>query len=102
MESELLSLGLDPNNIKDPNFKAGKGCDKCSGTGHKGRFGLFEVFVVDDESRKMIVNNVTATQLRKRAREVGMRTLREDGARKAVAGMTTPSEVLRVTVGDEE
>jgi general secretion pathway protein E/type IV pilus assembly protein PilB len=101
VESELLSLGLDPNNIKDPNFKAGKGCDKCNGTGHKGRFGLFEVFVVDDESRKMIVNNVTATQLRKRAREVGMRTLREDGARKAVAGMTTPSEVLRVTVGDE-
>ncbi len=100
-ESELLSLGLDPNNIKEPNFKAGKGCDKCNGTGHKGRFGLFEVFVVDDESRKMIVNKVTSTELRKRAREVGMRTLREDGARKAVAGMTTPSEVLRVTVGDE-
>ena len=57
---------------------------------------------MDYESRKMIVNNVTATQLRKRAREVGMRTLREDGARKAVAGMTTPSEVLRVTVGDED
>ena len=50
----------------------------------------------------MIVNNITATELRKRAREVGMRTLREDGARKAVAGMTTPNEVLRVTVGDED
>ena len=100
-ESELLALGLDPKNIKDPNFKAGKGCDKCTGTGYKGRFGLFEVFVVDDESRKMIVNRVTSTELRKRAREVGMRTLREDGARKAVAGMTTPNEVLRVTVGDE-
>ena len=62
---------------------------------------MFEVFVVDDESRKMIVNKVTTTELRKRAREVGMRTLREDGARKAVAGMTTPNEVLRVTVGDE-
>ena len=71
-------------------------------TGHKGRFGLFEVFVIDDDSRKMIVNNITATELRKRAREVGMRTLREDGARKAVAGMTTPNEVLRVTVGDED
>ncbi|MDP7293545.1 MAG: type II/IV secretion system protein, partial [Verrucomicrobiota bacterium] len=79
----------------------GEGCDKCNGTGYKGRFGLFEVFVVDDESRKMIVNTVTATELRKRAREVGMRTLREDGARKTVAGMTTPKEVLRVTVGDE-
>ena len=101
VESELRALGLDPKNIKDPNFKAGKGCDKCNGTGHKGRFGLFEVFVIDDESRKMIVNNITATELRQRAREVGMRTLREDGARKAVAGMTTPNEVLRVTVGDE-
>ena len=100
--SDLLALGLDPGQIKDPNFKAGKGCDKCNGTGHKGRFGLFEVFVVDDESRKMIVNQVTNTELRKRAREVGMRTLREDGARKAVAGMTTANEVLRVTVGDED
>ena len=100
--SDLLALGLDPDKIKDPNFMAGKGCDKCNGTGHKGRFGLFEVFVVDDESRKMIVNQVTTTELRKRAREVGMRTLREDGARKAVAGMTTANEVLRVTVGDED
>ena len=57
---------------------------------------------MDDESRKMIVNQVTNTELRKRAREVGMRTLREDGARKAVAGMTTANEVLRVTVGDED
>ena len=101
-KSELLALGLDPDNIKDPNFQAGKGCDKCNGTGYKGRFGLFEVFVVDDESRKMIVNKVTTTELRGRAREVGMRTLREDGARKAVAGMTTANEVLRVTVGDED
>jgi len=101
-KSDLLALGLDPDKIKDPNFLAGKGCDKCNGTGHKGRFGLFEVFVVDDESRKMIVNKVTNTELRKRAREVGMRTLREDGARKAVAGMTTANEVLRVTVGDED
>ena len=101
VESELLSLGLDPSNIKEPNFKAGKGCDKCSNTGYKGRFGLFEVFVVDDQSRKMIVNKCTTMELRKRAREVGMRTLREDGARKAVAGMTTAKEVLRVTVGDE-
>jgi len=100
--SDLLALGLHPDKIKDPNFMAGKGCDKCNGTGHKGRFGLFEVFVVDDESRKMIVNQVTNTELRKRAREVGMRTLREDGARKAVAGMTTANEVLRVTVGDED
>ena len=101
ISSELSALGLDINNIKDPNFKAGKGCARCNNTGYKGRFGCFEVYVMEDEGRKMIVNKVTSGTLRDHARKVGMRTLREDGARKAVAGMTTPKEVMRVTVGDE-
>ena len=99
--SELGALGLDINNIKNPDFKAGKGCNKCNNTGYKGRFGLFEVYVMEDEGRKMIVKKVTSGALRDHARKVGMRTLREDGARKAVAGMTTAKEVMRVTVGDE-
>ena len=101
ISSELSALGLDINNIKDPNFKAGKGCARCNNTGYKGRFGCFEVYVMEDEGRKMIVNKVTSGTLRDHARKVGMRTLREDGARKAVAGVTTPKEVMRVTVGDE-
>jgi general secretion pathway protein E/type IV pilus assembly protein PilB len=101
INSELTALGLDINNLKEPNFKAGKGCAKCNNTGYKGRFGCFEVYVMEDEGRKMIVKKVTSGVLRDHARKVGMRTLREDGARKAVAGMTTPKEVMRVTVGDD-
>ncbi len=99
--SELSALGLDINNIKDPNFKIGKGCAKCNNTGYKGRFGLFEVYVMEDEGRKLVINKETSGVIQNHARKVGMRTLREDGARKAIAGMTTPKEVLRVTVGDE-
>ena len=99
--SELGALGLDLNNIKDPNFKVGKGCAKCNNTGYKGRFGLFEVYVMEDEGRKLVINKETSGVIQNHARKVGMRTLREDGARKAIAGMTTPKEVLRVTVGDE-
>ena len=99
--SELGALGLDINNIKDPNFKVGKGCAKCNNTGYKGRFGLFEVYVMEDEGRKLVINKETSGVIQNHARKVGMRTLREDGARKAIAGMTTPKEVLRVTVGDE-
>jgi type IV pilus assembly protein PilB len=99
--SELGALGLDINNIKNPNFKVGKGCAKCNNTGYKGRFGLFEVYVMEDEGRKLVINKETSGVIQNHARKVGMRTLREDGARKAIAGMTTPKEVLRVTVGDE-
>ena len=62
--------------------------------------GIFEVFVVDDEVRKLIYEKVSSSVLRQRAREMGMRTLREDGVRKILAGMTTPDEVIRATVGD--
>ena len=99
--SELGALGLDIDNIKDPKFKIGKGCAKCNNTGYKGRFGLFEVYVMEDEGRKLVINKETSGVIQNHARKVGMRTLREDGARKAIAGMTTPKEVLRVTVGDE-
>ncbi|MCD6338208.1 MAG: type II/IV secretion system protein, partial [Verrucomicrobia bacterium] len=68
--------------------------------GYRGRMGIFEMFLVDDDVRKLIYDKVPSTVLRARAREMGMRTLREDGARKVLAGMTTPEEVLRVTVMD--
>ena len=62
--------------------------------------GIFEVFVIDDEARKLIYDKVPASVLRVRAREMGMRTLREDGTRKVIAGLTTPDEVIRATTGD--
>jgi general secretion pathway protein E/type IV pilus assembly protein PilB len=60
------------------------------------------MFVIDDEARKLIYDKVPASVLRIRAREMGMRTLREDGARKVLAGMTSPEEVIRATIGDIE
>ena len=99
-ESELKSLNIDPS-AAGANFRRGKGCNECS-NGHRGRMGIFEIFVIDDEARKLIYEKVPASVLRTRAREMGMRTLREDGARKVLAGLTTPEEVIRATVGDTD
>jgi len=99
-EAEMRALGLDSANLQNANFQKGKGCSDCSGTGCRGRFGVFEIFVIDDEARKLIYEKVPSSVLRARAREMGMRTLREDGIRKVLAGMTTPEEVIRATVGD--
>src|SRR4051812_3184912 len=100
-EAELKALNIDPN-VEGAKFAKGKGCDNCSRTGHRGRMGIFEIFVIDDEGRKLIYDKVPSSVLRGKAREMGMRTLREDGARKVVGGLTTPEEVIRATVGDAE
>ena len=62
-------------------FMRGRGCNDCGKTGYRGRMGIFEIFVIDDEARKLIYDKVSSAVLRSRAREMGMRTLREDGAR---------------------
>ena len=66
----------------------------------KGRLGIFEIFEVTDDVRGLINSDLTSAQLRKRARELGMRTLREDGIRKVLAGLTSAEEIIRVTTGD--
>jgi general secretion pathway protein E/type IV pilus assembly protein PilB len=99
-EGEMRALGMDAGNTQGATFLKGKGCGNCSNTGYRGRFGIFEIFVIDDEARKLIYEKVPSSVLRARAREMGMRTLREDGVRKAQAGLTTPDEVIRATVGD--
>jgi general secretion pathway protein E/type IV pilus assembly protein PilB len=101
-EAELRTLGMDAASLQGANFQKGKGCSNCSNTGYRGRFGIFEIFVIDDEARKLIYEKVSSSVLRARAREMGMRTLREDGIRKVQAGLTTPDEVIRATVGDAE
>ena len=99
-ESQLRSIGIDPASVEEANYQKGKGCGNCNDTGHRGRFGIFEVFVVEDDARKLIYEKVPASVLRQRAREMGMRTLREDGARKVIAGLTTVEEVVRATAVD--
>jgi type IV pilus assembly protein PilB len=101
-EAELRALGLDSSTVQSATPMKGRGCADCSNTGCRGRFGVFEIFVIDDEARKLIYEKVPTSVLRARAREMGMRTLREDGIRKVLAGLTTPEEVIRATVGDSE
>jgi general secretion pathway protein E/type IV pilus assembly protein PilB len=101
-EAEVRTLNLDSSNTQGATFMHGKGCGNCSNTGYRGRFGIFEIFVIDDDARKLIYEKVSSSVLRTRAREMGMRTLREDGIRKVMAGLTTPDEVIRATVGDVE
>ncbi len=86
--------------LQNATLMKGSGCANCNNTGYRGRFGIFEIFVIDDEARKLIYEKVPSSVLRARAREMGMRTLREDGIRKVLAGLTTPDEVIRATVGD--
>ena len=95
---QAQTLGIDINRqVMVPNPS---GCAKCRGKGMKGRMGIFEIFQVTDDVRGLINSNLTSAQLRKRARELGMRTLREDGIRKVLAGRTTADEIIRVTTGD--
>lgn len=75
----------------------GSGCDKCHQTGYKGRVGIFELLVLDDELRNLIVRNVPLTELRAAAESKDMRTLREDGLQKVYDGATTIEEIVRVT-----
>ena len=99
-EAEMRTLGLDAASVQNATYMKGKGCANCSNTGYRGRFGIFEIFLIDDEARKLIYEKVASSVLRARAREMGMRTLREDGIRKAQAGLTTLDEVIHATVGD--
>jgi general secretion pathway protein E/type IV pilus assembly protein PilB len=100
-EQEMRALNLTPENMQTATMQKGRGCSNCSNTGCRGRFGIFEIFIIDDEARKLIYDKASSSVLRARAREMGMRTLREDGIRKVLAGLTTPEEVIRATVGDE-
>lgn len=102
LDSEVTGLGIERSQISSASVMKGTGCDKCKHTGYKGRAGLFEIFVVDDEVRHMINSKATTVELRKRAREMGMRTLREDGIRKVLSGMTTAEEVIAVTMSDAD
>ena len=97
---EMDVLKLSAEEIAKTTLYKGKGCNDCSRTGYRGRTGIYEIFVIDEEVRRLIYEKVPANVLRARAREIGMKTLREDGVRKVMAGVTTPEEVISITQGD--
>ena len=104
-ERDLKALGLTNGKVSASlkaggEFFAGAGCEKCFKTGYRGRTGIYELLLIDEKTQDMIYKRETAGAIKRFALEAGMQTLRMDGARKVLAGMTTVSEVLRVTQAD--
>lgn len=100
-DKEMRALRFDASQLDEATIMGPVGCDKCRGTGYRGRLSVVEIFKIDDEVRSMINEELSTPQLRRRARELGMRTLRDDGIRKVMAGMTTAMEVIKVSMGYE-
>ena len=97
-EQALLDAGFRPDEVKNTTVYHGKGCGTCNKNGYKGRVGLYEVMEVTDELRELILVGASALELRKKALDIGMITLRRSGLIKAASGQTTLEEVLRETV----
>ncbi len=93
----LNGLGLRPEIAKKANFMKGKGCSNCNKTGYRGRMGIYELMVMTSQVREMAFKGESTLNVRKMARKQGMHTLFEDGMIKALKGLTTIDEVLRIT-----
>jgi general secretion pathway protein E/type IV pilus assembly protein PilB len=101
-QTALDALRITKSDLEDHTLMRGKGCEKCQGTGFKGRTGLFELLVMDENLRKMTVDRSSASVMKNYATQtLGMRTLMGDGRRIALLGATTPEEVLRVCQREE-
>jgi type IV pilus assembly protein PilB len=94
----LTKIGFSPSDAKAVTPKKGAGCARCNMTGYKGRVGLYEVMPVTDEIKELVLVGASGLELRRRAVELGMITLRQSGLRKIKDGMTSIEEVLRETV----
>jgi len=96
IEEELREIGLEPSGSPQQVFGA-EGCAVCNHTGYHGRMGIFEMMLVDDDIRSMVSRNIDSKTIKKMAVSKGMGSLRQDGARKVLAGITSVAEVLRAT-----
>jgi type IV pilus assembly protein PilB len=97
-EETLYQLDYKPEDAVGKKFYRGRGCDGCNNTGYKGRVGLFELMIINDEIREMIMENVPIDALRKKAQKYGMVSLRDAGLTFLHEGMTTAEEVIRETI----
>ncbi|MAB83336.1 MAG: pilus assembly protein PilB [Phycisphaerae bacterium] len=100
-ESELMELELRSSDVVGRTFFRGKGCSVCNSSGYKGRLALFEMMVMDDMIRELIMSQASTALLRQESRKRGMRTLRESGLLSIYDGRTTIDEVLRETISEE-
>jgi type IV pilus assembly protein PilB len=96
-EELLMELGADSEKLRGVPLYYGKGCERCHHTGYRGRTGIFEVMLVDDEIRRAVLARASTQEIRAAAVSAGMRTLRESGLRALAEGKTTIEEVLRET-----
>ena len=96
----LADLELTTDQLAGRKLFRGKGCDKCNRTGYKGRLGIYELMLMNDEMRDMIIRNCSTEELRAVARKYGMVTLRDAGMESVFAGFTTAEEVIRETILD--
>jgi type IV pilus assembly protein PilB len=101
-EAMLMEIGLTPDDVGDKELYYGRGCDQCNSTGYRGRVGIYEIMMLNDEIRDLIMNNASTNVLRNAARKNGMRTLRENGLAVIFDGITTIEEVARETLAAEE
>jgi len=120
-EVDLASLGINPadffsGSARRVRFKGSGdppppgmlyraregGCQTCLNAGYKGRTAIYELLMIDDQIRQLAIKNADAGTIKRAATEAGMRTLREDGAQKVLAGMTSTAEVMMITTGDSE
>ena len=98
---QLMELELRPEDVEGHIFHYGKGCENCNNTGYKGRLGIYEIMLLDDDMREMIVNRASTQKLRDAAQARGLKTLRESGLAAILDGLTTIEEVVRETIVDE-
>jgi type IV pilus assembly protein PilB len=98
---QLMELELKPEDVTGKKFFFGKGCDSCNNTGYRGRMGIYEIMMLDDEMRDMIVKHASTQILRAESRKRGMRTLRQCGLMAIYDGVTTIEEVVRETLSEE-
>ena len=98
--SQMASLGIDPSRDLS-RMRLGRGCERCRHTGYRGRAGVFELLTLDDTLRGLIQSKADASEIKRAAVRAGMRTLRDDGLEKALAGVTTFDEVARVSATPE-
>jgi type IV pilus assembly protein PilB len=92
----LKVLGFQAGDLAGRTIMKGAGCSRCGGSGYRGRKGIFEMLIMNNELRELAFNRGTTTQVRKAARASGMKSLLEDGKLKILRGLTTPEEIARV------
>ncbi len=100
-EEQLMELALKPEHVQGRTFFRGKGCNHCTKSGYRGRLALFEIMVLDDTLRELIMAQANTSVLRSECRKRGMRTLRESGLLAIYDGQTTIDEIVRETLDDE-